>query len=115
PIRAVTSMFVHSGWLHLIGNMLFFFAAGPFLEDVYGRVLFTLLYFLSGFAAIGAHVWQNPGSLAPVVGASGAVAGVLGAFLIRFARSKIQFLWLPIPLVFWWRYRVFIPAFLFLP
>jgi membrane associated rhomboid family serine protease len=115
PIRLVTSMFVHVGWLHLIGNMLFFFATGPFLEDVYGRVLFSVLYFLSGLAAIGAHVWQNPGSAAPIVGASGAIAGVLGAFLVRFARSKIRFLWLPIPVFFWWRFRVLIPAFLFLP
>jgi membrane associated rhomboid family serine protease len=115
PVRLVTSMFVHAGWLHLIGNMLFLFATGPFLEDVYGRALFAILYFLSGLAAIGAHVWQNPGSVAPIVGASGAIAGILGAFLVRFARSKIRFLWLPIPLFFWWRFRVLIPAFLFLP
>src|SRR5262249_41895837 len=88
---------------------------GPFLEDVYGRVLFALLYILSGVAALGAHVWQNPGSLAPYVGASGAIAGVLGAFLIRFTRTRMKFLWFPFPIFFWWRYRVRIPAFVFLP
>jgi membrane associated rhomboid family serine protease len=115
PVRILTSMFVHGGWFHLIGNLLFFFAAGPFLEDVYGRVLFAVLYLLSGLAALGAHVWQNPGSLGAYIGASGAIAGILGAFLVRFTRTRMSFLWFPLPLFFWWRYRVRIPAFVFLP
>jgi len=89
--RLLTCLFVHAGWLHLIGNMLFLFATGPFLEDVYGRALFTLLYFSSGLIATQAHVWQNPGSLAPIVGASGAIAGVLGAFLVRLGTTRIRF------------------------
>lgn len=115
PIQLLTSMFVHAGWIHLIGNMLFFFATGPFLEDVYGRLLFSALYLLSGVAAVGTHVWQNPGSQTPLVGASGAIAGIMGAFLVRMYRSRMRFLWLPFPLFFWWRVRVLIPAFLFLP
>ena len=112
---ALSSMFVHAGLLHLLGNMMFFFATGPFLEDVFGRVLFSLLYLFSGFAALAVHAWQNPGSLAPVVGASGAVAGIMGAFLIRLRTSRIRFLWLPIILLPWIRFRFLLPAFIFLP
>ena len=115
PFDALTSMFVHAGLIHLIGNMLFFFATGPFLEDVFGRVLFTVLYILSGAAALAAHMWQNPGSLAPVVGASGAVAGIMGAFLVRLRTSRIQFLGIPIVLLPWIRFRFAVPAFVFLP
>src|SRR5262249_39451183 len=113
--RLLTCLFVHAGWLHLIGNMLFLFAMGPFLEDLYGRALFTLLYFSSGLVATSAHVWQNPGSLAPIVGASGAIAGILGAFLVRLGTARIRFLWLPIPIFFFWRIRLAMPAFVVLP
>ncbi|MDQ5859254.1 MAG: rhomboid family intramembrane serine protease, partial [Acidobacteriota bacterium] len=112
---AFTSMFVHAGLLHLLGNLLFFFATGPFLEDVFGRPLFLLLYVLSGFAALAAHSWQNPGSLAPVVGASGAVAGIMGAFLVRLRTSRIRFLCVPILFLPWIRFRFLVPAFVFLP
>ncbi|HEY3172543.1 MAG TPA: rhomboid family intramembrane serine protease [Thermoanaerobaculia bacterium] len=112
---ALSSMFVHAGLLHLVGNMLFFFATGPFLEDVFGRVLFSLLYLLSGGAALAAHTWQNPGSLAPVIGASGAVAGIMGAFLVRLWASRIRFLFVPIILLPWFRFRLLLPAFAFLP
>jgi len=112
---AFTSMFVHAGLFHLVGNMLFFFATGPFLEDVFGRPLFLLLYLLSGLFALAAHSWQNPGSLAPVVGASGAVAGVMGAFLVRLRTSRIRFLCVPILFLPWIRFRFLVPAFLFLP
>lgn len=114
-IAAFTSMFVHAGLLHLVGNMLFFFATGPFLEDVYGRPLFLLLYLTSGLFALAAHAWQNPGSLAPVVGASGAVAGILGAFLVRLRTSRIRFLFVPVILIPWIRFRFHVPAFVFLP
>lgn len=115
PFAILTSMFVHGGWVHLIGNMLFFFAVGPFLEDVVGRFFFTLLYLLSGAAALAAHAWQNPGSMAPVVGASGAVAGIMGAFLIRLGTSRIRFLCIPIILLPWIRFRFLVPAFIVLP
>ena len=91
PIAFLTSMFIHSGWLHLLGNMLFFYLAGPFLEDAYGRPLFSLLYLTSGVAAALVHVASFPHSDAPLVGASGAIAGCMGAFLVRFVRRKIRF------------------------
>ena len=115
PAAILTSMFVHGGWLHLLGNMLFFFAVGPFLEDVYGRFLFPILYLLSGAAALATHAWQNPDSMAPVVGASGAVAGIMGAFLVRLGTSRIRFLCIPIILLPWIRFRFLMPAFVVLP
>jgi membrane associated rhomboid family serine protease len=112
---ALSSLFVHASLLHLLGNMIFFFATGPFLEDVLGRVLFFLVYVLSGVAALAAHAWQNPGSLAPVVGASGAIAGIMGAFLVRLRTSRIRMLFVPIILLPWVRFRFLVPAFVFLP
>jgi membrane associated rhomboid family serine protease len=114
-VAAVSSLFVHASLLHLLGNMIFFFATGPFLEDVLGRVLFTLVYVLSGVAALAAHTWQNPGSMAPVVGASGAIAGIMGAFLVRLRTSRIRMLFVPIILLPWVRFRFLVPAFVFLP
>ena len=111
----LTSMFVHAGWLHLLGNMLFLFLTAPFVEDVFGRPVFTGLYLLSGVAALGAHVARDPNSLIPLVGASGAVAGVMGGFLVRFATARIQFLVLPIPVLWMLRFKVFLPAFVVLP
>lgn len=93
---AVTSMFLHGGWLHLIGNLLFFFAMGPFLEDVYGRVLFTVLYFSSGIVAAYVQAFHSSGSHIPLVGASGAIAGVMGAFLVRLGTARIRFVFLPV-------------------
>jgi membrane associated rhomboid family serine protease len=95
-VDAVTSMFLHGGWLHLVGNLLFFFATGPFLEDVYGRVLFTGLYFSSGVVAAFVQASQTPESCVPLIGASGAIAGVMGAFLVRLGTSRIRFVFLPI-------------------
>lgn len=112
---AVSSLFVHASLLHLLGNMIFFFATGPFLEDVLGRVLFAALYLFSGVAALAVHTWQNPGSLAPVVGASGAIAGIMGAFLVRLRTSRIRMLFVPIILLPWVRFRFLVPAFVFLP
>jgi hypothetical protein len=108
-------MFVHAGWLHLLGNMLFLFLSAPFIEDVFGRPVFTGLYLLSGAAALAAHAAKDPHSLIPLVGASGAVAGVMGAFLVRLAKARIQFLVLPIPILWMLRFKVFLPAFVVLP
>ncbi len=91
PLAFLTSMFLHAGWLHLLGNMLFFYVSGPFLEDAFGRPLFALLYLSSGVAAALVHIASFPGSEAPLVGASGAIAGIMGAFLVRFVRTKIRF------------------------
>ncbi len=111
----LTSMFMHAGWLHLLGNMLFLFLTGPFVEDLFGRPVFTALYLLSGLAALGAHVAKDPTSLVTLVGASGAVAGVMGAFLVRLASARIQFLVMPIPVLWMLRFKVFLPAFVVLP
>jgi membrane associated rhomboid family serine protease len=111
----VTSAFVHAGWFHLLGNMLFLFLSGPFIEDLYGRPLFAGLYATSAVVAIGAFAISEPESTVPLVGASGAIAGVMGAFLWRLARRRIRFLVLPIPIVPAWRYTLTLPAFVVLP
>jgi membrane associated rhomboid family serine protease len=113
--RMWSAMFVHGGWLHLVGNMLFLYLVGPFVEDRFGRVLFTALYLLSGAAAASAHTFAQPGSQIPMVGASGAIAGLMGAFLIRLAWAKIRFLMLPIPIIPALRIYFTLPAVLVLP
>jgi membrane associated rhomboid family serine protease len=85
------SMFMHAGWFHFLGNMFLFYLAGLIVEDAFGRPLFAGLYLASGIVAALAHVVMFPDSTIPLVGASGAIAGVMGAFLIRFARSKLRF------------------------
>src|SRR5664280_1883431 len=91
PLAFLTCMFVHAGWLHLLGNMLFFYLTGPFLEDAFGRPLFAALYVASGVAASLVFISAFPYSTAPLVGASGAVAGLMGAFLVRFVCAKVRF------------------------
>lgn len=111
----LASMFVHGGWLHLLGNLLFLYVSGPFLEDRYGRPLFAGLYLFSGLVAVLTHAANSPGSAVPLVGASGAIAGVMGAFLIRLATRRIRFLFMPLfpfPLV---RFTFHLPAFMVLP
>jgi membrane associated rhomboid family serine protease len=115
PTALLTSLFVHSGWIHLLGNMWFLFLVGPFLEDVYGRPLFLGLYLASGLIALAAHVASAPDSVVPLVGASGAIAGIMGGFLVRLANARIQFLVLPVPILWMMRFRVFLPAFVVLP
>lgn len=113
--RAISSMFTHGGLLHLLGNMLFFYLSGPFVEDVFGRPLFALLYFSGGFAATFTYWVQHPMSITPLVGASGAIAAVMGAYFVRFAKSKVEFIFIPI----WFRptfnFKFFAPAFVVLP
>ena len=93
-ISYLSANFLHGGWLHLIGNMWFLWLAGFVLEDVWGRPLYTIFYLIAGAAALQIHLWMNPASLVPCVGASGAVAGLMGAFLVRFPRMKITMGWL---------------------
>jgi len=90
----LTANFLHGGWLHLIGNMWFLWLAGFVLEDVWGRPLYTVFYLVAGAAALQFHAWTNPGSLVPTLGASGAVAALMGAFLVRFPKMKIRMAWL---------------------
>ena len=93
-ISYLTANFLHGGWLHLIGNMWFLWLAGFVLEDVWGRWLYTAFYLVAGAAALQIHALANANSLIPTVGASGAVAALMGAFLVRFPKMKIEMLWL---------------------
>lgn len=90
----VSSMFLHGGWLHLLGNMYLLWLCGCSLEDIWGRPTYLGLYLTAGVAAALAHAWAFPESPAPLVGASGAIAGLMGAFLVRLARTRIRmFYW----------------------
>ena len=84
------SMFLHGGWLHLAGNMLFLWVFGNNVEDRLGRITFLLLYVLGGLAATGLQVAFDPNSAVPNVGASGAIAAVLGSYLVMFPRARIH-------------------------
>src|SRR3979409_5834 len=90
----LTSNFLHGVWIHLIGNMWFLWLAGAILEDTWGRIIYPVFYLLSGAMALEFHAWSNPGSLAATLGASGAVAALMGAFLVRFPKTKIEMMWL---------------------
>jgi membrane associated rhomboid family serine protease len=85
-----TSMFLHGGWMHLIGNMVVLWVLGDNIEDVLGHGKFLLFYLLCGVAAALLQVAVNPDSRVPMIGASGAIAGVMGAYLVKFPHSKIQ-------------------------
>ena len=94
PQALVTSMFLHGGWMHLAGNMLFLWIFGDNLEDVLGRVRFLGFYLLSGLAAAGLQVAADPASGVPMVGASGAIAGVMGGYLLLFPRARVDVLFI---------------------
>jgi len=87
-----TSMFMHAGWLHLIGNMLYLWIFGDNIEDRFGHGKFTLFYFLCGIAATFAQMAFNPDSNIPNVGASGAISGILGSYLLLFPKGRIKVL-----------------------
>ncbi len=86
----LTSMFMHAGWEHIIGNMVFFWAFGPEVEDAMGSGRFTIFYLLGGLAATFAQVIVDPTSTVPNLGASGAIAAVMGAFLVTYPRDRIR-------------------------
>jgi membrane associated rhomboid family serine protease len=90
PATILTSMFLHGGWSHIIGNMLFLWAFGKSLEDAMGHSKFLAFYLLCGVAAGITHVFFNPNTTLPTVGASGAIAGVMGAYLVKFPTSRIH-------------------------
>jgi membrane associated rhomboid family serine protease len=85
----LTSMFMHGGWMHIIGNMWFLWIFGDNVEDAFGHFKYLVFYLLCGIAAAFTQVLFSPGSRLPMVGASGAIAGVMGAYLIKFPRSRI--------------------------
>lgn len=101
-----TALFMHAGWMHIIGNMVFLWAFGPEIEDAMGRLRYLAFYLLSGLAASLAQIALMPGSTVPNLGASGAIAGVMGAFMITYPRDQIRTL-----ILFGWFTRItFIPA-----
>lgn len=87
----VTHMFIHGGWLHLLGNLLLLYLLGPFIEDVWGRPIFTAFYLVMGISSAAIYGLHYPNLQGPLIGASGAIAGVMGAFLVRYLKTKITF------------------------
>jgi membrane associated rhomboid family serine protease len=85
-------MFLHGGLMHLAGNMLFLWVFGDNMEDAMGHVGFLAFYFASGLAAAGAQVVSDPSSTVPMVGASGAIAGVMGGYLLLYPRARVDIL-----------------------
>ncbi len=89
-ITLITSMFMHGSWSHIIGNMIFLWAFGPEIEDAMGRWRFVVFYFGGGLAAMIAQVAADPHSAIPSLGASGAIAAVMGAFLVTYPGDRIR-------------------------
>jgi membrane associated rhomboid family serine protease len=117
-LTLVTSMFLHAGWLHIMGNMLFLWVFGRNVEDLIGGLSFLAFYLIAGVAAGIVQVVVNAYSTLPIIGASGAIAGVMGAYLVKFPRTKIVtliffglFFWAEIPaafiLLYWFAMQFF--------
>jgi membrane associated rhomboid family serine protease len=110
-LSLITANFLHGGWLHLIGNMWFLWLAGAVLEDTWGRLIYPSFYMIAGVLALQVHAMVNAGSFTPTIGASGAIAGLMGAFLVRFPTTKIEMGWL----LFYRFYRFKMAAYWLLP
>ena len=106
----LTSMFLHGGWLHILGNMLYLWIFGDNVEDRMGHGRFLVFYLIAGTIAAMAQVFVNPDSMIPTIGASGAIAGVMGAYFVLFPHSRVLTL---IPLFVFWEI-IEIPAIYFL-
>jgi membrane associated rhomboid family serine protease len=105
-ITLLTSMFLHGSWSHILGNMIFLWAFGPDMEDAMNPFSFSVFYLLGGLVAMLAQVAASPGSYVPTLGASGAIAAVMGAFLVTYPRDRIRSLFF-----FFFYFRItFIPA-----
>jgi membrane associated rhomboid family serine protease len=99
-LPALTSMFLHGSWGHVIGNMWFLWIFGDNIEDYLGHFKYLLFYLLSGLAAAFAQLILNPHSVVPTVGASGAIAGVLGAYFVLYPRARVL-IWFPVFFLFY--------------
>jgi membrane associated rhomboid family serine protease len=106
----LTSMFLHAGWMHLLGNMLFLWVFGGSVEEAVGHFQYLIFYFMGGLGAAIVHTIFNWGSSIPTVGASGAISGVMGAFIVLFPRARVTTL---IPALFFF-FTIRIPAVLML-
>ncbi len=109
PLSVLFSMFIHEGWLHLLGNMLFLVIFGNNIEDRFGRLRYLLFYLFCGYVAAYGFAFADQTSVEPLVGASGAIAGVLGAYLVIYPRAKV---WSLVPFLFFIPLRL--PAWLVL-
>jgi membrane associated rhomboid family serine protease len=89
PQHILTSMFLHGSWMHILGNMWFLWLFGNNVEDSMGRGRFVVFYLICGIAAAAAQVISSPGSIVPMVGASGAISGVMGAYVVLFPRVRV--------------------------
>jgi len=107
----ISALFLHGSWLHLLGNMLYLWIFGDNIEDRMGHLRYLLFYLLVGIIASIAHIIADPGSDIPIIGASGAIAGVLGAYFLAFPRAKVLTL---VPVFFFITF-IQIPAIIFLP
>jgi rhomboid family protein len=105
-VTIFTSMFMHAGWEHILGNMIFLWAFGPQVEDVMGPFPYLIFYLLGGIAATIAQVLIDPTSTVPNLGASGAIACVMGAFMVTYPRDKIR----TVVIIGWFVQVTFIPA-----
>lgn len=109
-LTPISAMFLHGGWLHIMGNMLYLYIFGDNVEDAMGHVRYLLFYILCGFISFMIQILMNTSSMVPNIGASGAIAGVLGAYFLLFPKSRVITL-VPIFFIFT---TVEIPAFFFL-
>jgi membrane associated rhomboid family serine protease len=105
-VTPFTSMFLHGGWMHLIGNMLFLWIFGNNVEDAMGHVRFFVFYVLCGLVAVFAEALPNTGAEIPMIGASGAISGVLGAYLLLYPHARVLVV-IPLGLIL---YPVRLPA-----
>ena len=105
-VTIFTSIFMHAGWVHFLGNMLFFWAFAPQIEDVMGPVSFLIFYLLGGVVATLIQVLVDPTSTLPSLGASGAIAAVMGAFLVMYPRDRIR----TVVILGWFVKVTFLPA-----
>lgn len=110
PLTLLTTQFLHGGWMHLLGNMLFLWVFGNNVEDELGKLRFLFFYLSCGVLATLGHVLTEPASAIPLVGASGAISGVLGAYLVLFPRARV---WTALPLLIF-ILRIPLPAWVFL-
>jgi membrane associated rhomboid family serine protease len=112
-LTPITSLFIHGGWGHILGNALFFWVFGNNVEDSMGHGRFAVFYLLCGLAAAAAQIAVNPASPVPTVGASGAISGVMGAYLVLYPRARVNMLFIfviffkviPVPawlVLLWW-------------
>ena len=109
-LSVFTAMFLHGGWLHLAGNMLYLWIFGNNVEDSMGHLRFVIFYLVTGVAAAAAHIYTNPASAIPTIGASGAVSGVLGAYLVLFPHARVKTL-----VILGWFIRIlYLPAWVLL-